>query len=101
MSTDNIISTNTVEISEPTHIKIKKIFIRLMKKDLDVNGFIMDGKGTAVQIDETAVSRIKTITNPTSSCNSILNVTWLVGVIEETPEQRVALRIVPDRRVET
>ncbi len=101
MSMDNTQSTNTVEISEPTYIKIKKRFIGLMKKDLDSNDFMMGVNGTAVHVDETAVRRGRIITNPTSCCDSIPNVTWLVGVIEEAPEQRVVLRIVPDRRVAT
>ncbi|KAF9760741.1 hypothetical protein NGRA_3038 [Nosema granulosis] len=96
ISLDNIQSINAVEFSEPTYIKIKK-FIDLMEHDLSRNRFIMGGNGTAVQVDEIAICRGRIIRNPTSSYDNIPNVTWLVGVIEETPEQRVIFKIVPDR----
>ncbi len=62
---------------------------------------MLGGNGVAVQVDKTKICRGRIISNPTSCYDNIPNVTWLVGVIEETPEQRVVLRILPNRRVET
>ncbi len=86
MSMDNIQSTVTVEISEPTYIKIKRRFISLMENDLERSSLMLGGNGVAVQVDETAICRGRIISDPTSCYDNIPNVTWLVGVIEETPE---------------
>ncbi|KAF9760974.1 hypothetical protein NGRA_2929 [Nosema granulosis] len=71
-----------------------------MEHNLSRNRFMMGCNGTAVQVDETAICRGRIIRDPTSSYDNIPNVTWLVGVIEETPEQRVILKIVPDRTID-
>ncbi|KAF9762230.1 hypothetical protein NGRA_2153 [Nosema granulosis] len=70
-----------------------------MEHDLSKNRFMMGGNGTAVQVGETAFCRGRIIQNPTSSYDNIPNVTWLVGVKEETSDQRVVLKIVPDRAI--
>ena len=57
--------------------------------------------GVRVQVDETVLVRGRLIRNPSSTHDDIPNSVWLLGGIEETDEERIFLKIVPNRGVET
>ena len=89
------------EVSEPTYISFKKKLLQVIEREI-VNKFPkIGGLGVVVQVDETAVSRGRIITNPTHANDSERATTMLVGGIEETDEEIIFLKIVPNRRINT
>lgn len=72
----NFIFNSIPNILEHIYIRYRNKIIRLIKNIIDQNFCKISGCGAVLQMDETAISRIGNINNPTATNDDAQNTTW-------------------------
>lgn len=94
----NIIKNSNV--SKSTVDRIKRIILKLIKKDNESDNKKIGTFMNAVQVDETIIIKGKLKICPSFQKDSLKNATWLVGAVEED-SYKIKLQIVPNRKKTT
>ncbi|KAG0419798.1 hypothetical protein DMUE_6362, partial [Dictyocoela muelleri] len=96
----NYFYESLVNISEKTFIRIKYNLLDIYDTIL-MNENKIGGDGIIVEVDETVISRNRTIKSPSAVDDNTPGLTWLFGCIERNNTNNFRIIIVPDRTIET
>lgn len=101
MNYHNYQALNILLINEKTFIKLKKEVLNKIKNYINSIDFKLGGYNIAVQCDETAICDGMIISDPTHTVDNNPRTQWIIGIVEETEEQKFIFKIVPNRQALT
>lgn len=97
----NFQAVDILNISEPTYIKLKNVFIKKLQIRNLLRNEKIGGENAVFQVDETAVCRRRLVRNPSSELDEIRDTVWLIGIINENNFSEIRLEVLPNRRIDT